>query len=96
MKMMNVAACVLLSLFCVAALSAAASQTGSTPSRMPIDRRSLPTKTVKISEEGLVQSESRVDQAWTYLYPRITGQAGYPGTMRCCLPVRTAALFFSP
>ena len=26
---------------------------------------------VKISEEGVLQSESRVDQAWTYVYPRL-------------------------
>lgn len=34
-------------------------------------------ESVKISEEGLVQAESRVDQAFSYVYPRITGQAGY-------------------
>ena len=32
---------------------------------------------MKIAEEGVVQSDSRVDQAWSYLYPRIAGQAGY-------------------
>ncbi len=34
-------------------------------------------ESVKISEEGLVQAESRVEQAFSYVYPRITGQAGY-------------------
>lgn len=32
---------------------------------------------VKIAEENVVQSEARVDQAFTYIYPRIIGQAGY-------------------
>lgn len=32
---------------------------------------------VKIAEEGLLQSESRVDQAWTYLYPRLVAQSAY-------------------
>jgi outer membrane protein len=32
---------------------------------------------IKIAEESMVQSESRVDQAWTYLYPRLIGQAAY-------------------
>ena len=32
---------------------------------------------VKIAEEGVVQAESIVDQAWTYVYPRLTGEAGY-------------------
>lgn len=32
---------------------------------------------VKIAEEGVVQAESRVDQARTYLFPRLTGQARY-------------------
>jgi outer membrane protein len=32
---------------------------------------------MKIAEEGIIQSDSRVDQAWTYLYPRLTGKASY-------------------
>jgi outer membrane protein len=32
---------------------------------------------VKISEENLLQSESRVDQAWTYVFPKLVGRAGY-------------------
>lgn len=32
---------------------------------------------IKIAEEGLVQANSRVDQAMTYLYPRLTGSAAY-------------------
>lgn len=32
---------------------------------------------IKIAEESVVQSESVVDQAGTYLYPRLVGQAGY-------------------
>lgn len=34
-------------------------------------------ETVKLSEENLIQAGSRIDQAWTYLYPRLVGQAGY-------------------
>jgi outer membrane protein len=34
-------------------------------------------ETVKISEEGVFQAESRVDQARSYLLPRLTGKAGY-------------------
>ena len=32
---------------------------------------------VKMAEEGVVQAESVVDQAWTYVYPRVTVEAGY-------------------
>lgn len=32
---------------------------------------------VKIAEENVVQSESRVDQARTYVFPRLIGRAGY-------------------
>ncbi len=34
-------------------------------------------ETVKMSEENMFQAESRVDQAWTYLYPRLTARGGY-------------------
>jgi outer membrane protein len=32
---------------------------------------------VKISEENVVQADSRVDQAWTYIYPRLTAYGAY-------------------
>jgi outer membrane protein len=32
---------------------------------------------VKISEENVVQAESRVDQAWSYIYPRLTAYGSY-------------------
>src|SRR5512147_3037367 len=32
---------------------------------------------VKIAEEGVSQSAFRVDQAWTFLYPRLNGRASY-------------------
>jgi outer membrane protein len=32
---------------------------------------------IKLSEENAVQAESRVDQAWTYLYPRLTAGGAY-------------------
>jgi outer membrane protein len=32
---------------------------------------------IKMAEEDVIQSESRVDQAWTYLYPRLVAQGAY-------------------
>jgi len=32
---------------------------------------------VKIAEENVVQADDRVDQAWTYLYPRLTASGSY-------------------
>ncbi len=32
---------------------------------------------VKIAEESFLQSENRIDQAWTYLYPRIVAQSAF-------------------
>ena len=34
-------------------------------------------ETVKISQENVFQADSRVDQAWSYLYPRVTGNGSY-------------------
>jgi outer membrane protein len=34
-------------------------------------------ETVKISQENTVQADSKVDQAWTYIYPKVTGQGSY-------------------
>ncbi|HSQ78070.1 MAG TPA: TolC family protein, partial [Nitrospirota bacterium] len=34
-------------------------------------------ESVKLSEESMLQAESRVDQAGTYLYPRLSANAGY-------------------
>lgn len=34
-------------------------------------------ETVKISEENVVQGDSRVDQAWSYVYPRLTAYGAY-------------------
>jgi outer membrane protein len=34
-------------------------------------------ESVKIAEEGVLQAESRLDQAWTSVYPRITGNSSY-------------------
>ncbi len=53
-------------------------------------------ETVKISEEGVQQSESRVDQAWTYLYPRITAQAGYTRYNEALPQGATAGSYFQP
>lgn len=32
---------------------------------------------MKISEENIVQADSRVDQAWSYIYPNVTGHGSY-------------------
>ncbi len=32
---------------------------------------------VKLSEENAIQAESRIDQAWTYFYPRLTANGAY-------------------
>ncbi len=34
-------------------------------------------ESVKIAEESLFQSEYRIDQAWTYIYPRLNGRSSY-------------------
>jgi outer membrane protein len=34
-------------------------------------------ETVKISEENVVQGDSRVDQAWSYIYPHLTAYGAY-------------------
>lgn len=51
---------------------------------------------VKIAEEGLLQSENRVDQAWTYLYPRLVAQSAYTvynDTLPKTLPAGGGAYF---
>lgn len=34
-------------------------------------------ETIKIAQEGVLQAESRVDQAWSYVYPRLTAGGAY-------------------
>jgi len=48
-----------------------------------------------IAEEGVVQSDSRVDQAWSYVYPHIYGQAGYTRYNEV-LPPGDSQLIFQP
>jgi outer membrane protein len=50
---------------------------------------------VKISQENTVQADSKVDQAWTYLYPKVMGQGSY---MRYneTLPPSGGGLIFQP
>ncbi len=53
---------------------------------------------VKIAEEGLLQSEDRIDQAWTYLYPRLVAQSAYTAyndTLPKTLPA-TGGAYFQP
>jgi outer membrane protein len=53
---------------------------------------------IKIAEEGLLQSENRVDQAWTYLYPRLVAQSAYTvynDTLPKTLPA-TGGAYFQP
>lgn len=34
-------------------------------------------ESIEIAEEDVLQSDSRMDQAWSYIYPRLEGQAAY-------------------
>ncbi len=50
---------------------------------------------VKIAEESVVQSEYRVDEAWTYLYPRLVAQGAYT-RFNETLPPEGGAFIFQP
>ncbi len=50
---------------------------------------------VKIAEEGVLQSDSRLDQAWSYIYPRLVGQAAYT-KYNDTLPVGGGSFIFQP
>ena len=50
---------------------------------------------IKISEENVVQAESRVDQAWTYIYPRVTAYGAYT-RYNDTLPPNGGAYLFQP
>ena len=50
---------------------------------------------VKISEENVVQADSRVDQAWTYIYPRLTAYGAYT-RYNDTLPPNGGAFLFQP
>ncbi len=50
---------------------------------------------VKIAEEDVIQSESRVDQAWTYLYPKLVAQGAYT-RFNETLPPGGGAFLFQP
>ena len=50
---------------------------------------------IKISEENVVQAESRVDQAWTYIYPRLTAYGAYT-RYNDTLPPDGGAFLFQP
>ncbi len=50
---------------------------------------------VKIAEEDVIQSDYRVDQAWTYLYPRLVAEGGYTHFNET-LPPGGGAFLFQP
>lgn len=52
-------------------------------------------ETVKIAEEGVAQSDFRVDQAWTYVYPRLTAKSAYT-RFNETLPSGGGAFLFQP
>ena len=52
-------------------------------------------ETVKIYQENTVQADSKVDQAWTYIYPKVTGQGSYLRYNET-LPPNGGALIFQP
>jgi outer membrane protein len=51
---------------------------------------------VKLSEESIVQAESRVDQAWTYLYPRLTARGAYTRYNEVLPPGGGGGFIFQP
>jgi outer membrane protein TolC len=52
-------------------------------------------ESVKISEENVVQAESKVDQAWTYVYPRLTAYGAYT-RYNDTLPPNGGSAIFQP
>jgi outer membrane protein len=50
---------------------------------------------VKIAEEGVVQSDNRIDQAWSYAYPRLTGRAAFT-KYNDTLPADGGSFIFQP
>lgn len=50
---------------------------------------------VKIAEENVVQSEYRVDEAWTYIYPRLVAQGAYT-RFNETLPPEGGSFIFQP
>ena len=50
-------------------------------------------ESVKISEENIVQAESRVNQAWTYIYPRVTAYGSYTRYNETLPPNGGSAIF---
>ena len=50
---------------------------------------------VKISEEDVVQADSRVDQAWSYVYPRLTAYGAYT-RFNEALPPGGGSFIFQP
>ncbi len=50
---------------------------------------------IKISEENVVQADSRVDQAWTYIYPHLTAYGSYTRYNET-LPPNGGAFLFQP
>jgi len=51
---------------------------------------------IKIAEENSAQSEYRVDQAWTYLYPRVDGRGLYTKYNKSLPPNGQQPLLFQP
>ena len=50
---------------------------------------------IKIAQENVTQSEYRIDEAWTYLYPRLTAQGTYT-RFNETLPVGGGPFLFQP
>lgn len=52
-------------------------------------------ETVKIAEENVAQSDFRIDQAWTYVYPRLVAKSAYT-RFNETLPTGGGAFLFQP
>jgi hypothetical protein len=50
---------------------------------------------IKIAQESVAQADARIDQAWTYLYPRLTAQGAYT-RFNETLPPGGGPLLFQP
>jgi len=75
---MKISKVVLFALLALAGFSAQARSADKVYTLQDAYQSALGTnESVKIAEEGLSQSDSRVDQAWTYLYPRLVGRSSY-------------------
>jgi outer membrane protein len=91
---MNIRSIIMLILF-VASVRVAAAETAVISLQDAYEAALKTYEGVKISEEGLVQADSRVDQAWSYIYPRLTAFGSYT-RFNETLPPNGGTFLFQP